>query len=171
MTAKLRKRDLRTRVTEPTYRAVERYAVAHALTPYAATERLLMLGVNALSHGDEAAARLQSSLDSLDGRLGELTAPARTLLGHIHALVKAKSEAENIAAADYVFTRKTIRDAIAWSEWQVRMLLGELEALEYVRARQGTWGKEYSYQLLADLVAGPFEFVLTDPATLLEPAA
>ena len=73
MTAKLRKRDLRTRVTEPTYRAVERYAVAHALTPYAATERLLMLGVNALSHGDEAAARLQSSLDSLDGRLTELT--------------------------------------------------------------------------------------------------
>lgn len=72
MTAKLRKRDLRTRVTEPTYRAVERYATAHKLTPYAATERLLMLGVNALSHGDEAAARLQSTLDSLDGRLGEL---------------------------------------------------------------------------------------------------
>lgn len=73
MTAKLRKRDLRTRVTEPTYRAVERYATAHKLTPYAATERLLELGVNALSHGDEAATRLQSSLDSLDGRLVELT--------------------------------------------------------------------------------------------------
>ena len=72
MTTKARKRDLRTRVTEPTYRAVERYAVAHSLTPYAATERLLMLGINALSHGDEAATRLQSSLDSLDGRLGEL---------------------------------------------------------------------------------------------------
>lgn len=72
MTLKAHKRDVRTRVSEPTYRAIERYAAAHKLTTYAATERLLELGVNALSHGDEAAARLQSSLDSMDGRLGEL---------------------------------------------------------------------------------------------------
>lgn len=101
----------------------------------------------------------------------ELTAPARALLGHIHTLVKAQSEAENIAPADYVFTRKTVRDAVGWSEWQVRMHLGELEALEYVRVRQGTWGKEYSYQLLADPDAASVQLVLTDPATLLEPAA
>ncbi len=73
MTNKVRKRDLRTRVIEPTYRAVERYAVAHTLTRYAATERLLTMGVDALNHGNEATAKLQSSLDSIDSRLGVLT--------------------------------------------------------------------------------------------------
>lgn len=72
MTAKVRKRDLRTRVTELTYRAVERYATAHALSLYAATEQLLMLGVSGLNYENEAGARLQSILDSVDGRLSEL---------------------------------------------------------------------------------------------------
>lgn len=138
--------------------------------------------IRELQHGDSLVRYIEVTRDDirlandlaapvLGQSADELTAPARALLGHIHALVKTQSEAQSIAPVDFMFTRKTVRDAIGWSEWQVRMHLGELEALEYVRARQGTWGKEYSYQLLADPDAAPVQFLLTDPDTLLEPAA
>lgn len=99
----------------------------------------------------------------------ELSAPARSLLGHIHALVKRHCAEQDIAAGDYAFTRKTIRDGIGWSDWQVRTHIGELEALEYLRARSGAWGKEYSYELIGEPDEGQHGFVLADPDRLQEP--
>lgn len=102
----------------------------------------------------------------------ELSAPARALLAHIHALVKAQCAERNIPAQDYAFTRKTLRAAIGWSDWQVRTHIRELVQLEYLRARSGAWGKEYVYEVLGDgedtADAG---LVLTDPDQLSEPGA
>lgn len=138
--------------------------------------------IRELQHGDELLRYIEVTREDIRAAnalaamvLGqsadELSAPARNLLGHIHALVKRECAAQGVAPAEYTFTRKTVRDGIAWSDWQVRTHIGELEELEYVRARSGAWGKEYSYQLLADPDESRTGFVLTDPDSLQEPVA
>jgi DNA primase len=106
----------------------------------------------------------------------ELSAPARNLLRHIQAMVQAHCKAQDGPPERYVFTRRDIREATGWTEWQVRTHAKELEDLEYVRARGGTWGKEYLYEL-SDADSGHADqgmldarrLVLTDPATLVDP--
>ena len=107
----------------------------------------------------------------LGASLDELTAPARTLLKLIHAMVAAHCEQQRVAAAQYVFTRKDVREATGWSDWQVRTHAKELEELEYLKARMGAWGKEYVYELAWDGKEDErFGFTLTDPDTLEGPA-
>jgi DNA primase len=101
----------------------------------------------------------------------ELSAPARTLLTYIHAHVQKHCAGQNLAPREYTFTRKTVRDSIGWSDWQVRTHIRELEELEYLKARSGAWGKEYLYELLGDGTdAGASGLTLTDPDELREPA-
>ncbi len=101
----------------------------------------------------------------------ELSAPARTLLTYIHAHVQKHCAGQNVAPHEYTFTRKTVRDSIGWSDWQVRTHIRELEELEYLKARSGAWGKEYLYELLGDGTdAGASGLTLTDPDELREPA-
>jgi hypothetical protein len=99
----------------------------------------------------------------------ELSAPARKLLQEIHAMVKTECEAKKIAARDVIFTRRTIREHIGWSDWQVRTHIHELEQLEYLRARSGAWGKEYVYELTGDVLDAEPRLVLADPDQLKEP--
>jgi DNA primase catalytic core len=109
---------------------------------------------------------------ALSASLDELSAPARNLLRHIHAMVRAHCEAQGVPPAHYVFTRRDIREATGWTEWQVRTHAKELEDLEYLKARNGTWGREYLYELAeADLARDPLEprrLMLTDPTTLVD---
>ncbi len=103
--------------------------------------------------------------------LDELSAPARNLLTQIHAMVKSHCEQDtmNLNPGDYIFTRKTIRDATAWSDFQVRTHIKELETLEYLKVRTGAWGKEYVYELVYDGEGENgqhFGLNLTDPDSL-----
>ena len=98
--------------------------------------------------------------------LDELSAPARTLLGEIHAMVKARCAAYELT--EFVFTRRDIRAATGWSDWQVRTHARELEDLEYLKARSGAWGKEYVYALAGNAEEHPLSLALTDPDTLTE---
>jgi hypothetical protein len=98
----------------------------------------------------------------------ELSAPARTLLRHIHAMVKAHCTAHDIPSSEFIFSRKDIREATGWSDWQVRIHARELEDLEYLKARAGAWGKEYVYALAWDDDQKPLSLALTDPDTLTE---
>ncbi len=111
------------------------------------------------------------ALSVLGACTSELSAPARNLLLHIHTFVKQHCEANKLSAREYVFTRKTIRDAIGWSDWQVRTHIRELEELEYLKARCGAWGKEFVYELLFDgeSVDDERSLTLVDPDTLKEP--
>lgn len=103
----------------------------------------------------------------------ELSAPARNLLSHIHALVEQRSRKDGAESRDATFTRKTIRDETGWSDWQVRTHIKELEALEYVRARGGAQGKQYLYEVpvASPGVIAPVGLTLTDPDDLREPTA
>jgi DNA primase len=112
------------------------------------------------------------ALPVLGASCSELSAPARNLLIHIHAFVKQHCDANKLSAREYVFTRKTIRDAIGWSDWQVRTHIRELEELEYLKARCGAWGKEYVYELLFDGECVDDQergLTLIDPDTLKDP--
>ena len=111
------------------------------------------------------------ALHVLGHSLDELSAPARNLLTQIHAMVKAVCEKENIKPTGYVFTRKTIRDVTAWSDWQIRTHIQELTELEYLKCRAGAWGKEYVYELIYNgegEESGRVGLSLTDPDTLKE---
>jgi len=113
------------------------------------------------------------ALRILGHSLDELSAPARNLLRQIHAMVAAYCSAHDVPSSEFVFTRKSIREATGWSDWQVRTHARELEDLEYLKARSGAWGKEYVYALAWE---GEGEepsrpaLALTDPDTLAEPA-
>jgi hypothetical protein len=113
------------------------------------------------------------ALRILGHSLDELSAPARNLLRQIHAMVVAHCSARDVPASEFVFTRKSIREATGWSDWQVRTHARELEDLEYLKARSGAWGKEYVYALVwdgADEEASRPALALTNPDTLAEPA-
>ncbi len=112
------------------------------------------------------------ALHVLGHSLDELSAPARNLLKQIHAMVQGHCEKTGIKPADYVFTRKTIRDATGWSDFQVRTHIRELETLEYLKCRAGAWGKEYRYELLYDGEGDDgerFGLRLADPDSLKDP--
>jgi DNA primase len=105
--------------------------------------------------------------------LDELSAPARNLLKHIHSMVTGHCESLGVDPSQYTFTRKSIREATGWSDWQVRTHAKELEELEYLKARSGTWGKEYVYELAwqGDREDGiGLGLALADPDTLSETA-
>lgn len=122
---------------------------------------------------DDIARANELAVQALGASQDELSAPARNLLRQIHAMVRTHCEAQGVPPAHHVFTRRDIREATGWTEWQVRTHAKELEDLEYLKARNGAWGKEYLYELAgADLEADPLErrrMVLTDPATLRDP--
>jgi hypothetical protein len=83
-------------------------------------------------------------------------------------MVKTHCTSHDVPPSEFIFTRKDIREATGWSDWQVRTHARELEDLEYLRARAGAWGKEYVYALSWDEDEKPFSLALTDPDTLTE---
>jgi hypothetical protein len=99
-------------------------------------------------------------------RQGDVTPQARQLFGLIRKMLINGGGNEK---GEVAFTRRTLREFTGWSDWQVRTHLGELTELEYVRVRQGKFGKEYVYELsdthLLESIPG---FGLTDTEQLGE---
>lgn len=102
--------------------------------------------------------------------LDELSAPARNLLKRIHTMVQEHCAAQQIAPAEYIFTRRLVREKTGWTNWQVRAYTKELRELEYLMPRAGAPGKEYVYELAWD--GGDddqkFQIALADPDRLTE---
>jgi len=106
--------------------------------------------------------------------LDELSPQTRHLLVKLNEFVEAGSQGAEIPRSAFRFTRRDLRQAIGWSDFQVRSHLSKLVDLEYVVVHRGTFGGRYLYELL---YAGegqdgrPFLVGLADPAKLSEPAA
>jgi hypothetical protein len=79
--------------------------------------------------------------------MDELAKPSRTLLSLIYAMVKEQAGQDNIPIDEVFFTRRMIREYTGWTDWQVKSHIKQLEELEYLLARVGAKGKEYSYVL------------------------
>jgi hypothetical protein len=90
------------------------------------------------------------------------------LLVKIDEMVKAHCAEHGVVPSDFAFTRRAIRDATGYTVHQVRVHAKELEELEYLRAKGGSRGKEFVYELGA-MGRGQSGLVLADPHTLKEP--
>jgi DNA primase len=85
--------------------------------------------------------------------LDELAPQTRRLLAHIRALVNAKMESTQQPQSRCLFSRRELREACGWSEFQVRTHLEKLELLEYVGRRHGRQGVGCLHELLMDAAA------------------
>ena len=97
--------------------------------------------------------------------LDELAPQARRLLNVLHARVGEERLKQNLARADYRFSRKDVRAWTGWSDFQVRMHLEKLAALEYLLVHRGQRGQTFVYELLYDgkgADGAPFLIGLTD---------
>ncbi len=85
--------------------------------------------------------------DVLGQSLDELVRPSRILLDGIYRMVMDISKKQRIPVDEVFFTRRQIREAINWTDWQIRAHISQLEDLEYLLVRFGARGKEYAYAL------------------------
>ena len=89
----------------------------------------------------------QLANEVLGQSMDELAKPSRTLLSMIFNMVKDMAESQDIPLDEIFFTRRMIRENTGWTDWQIKTHIRQLEDLEYLSARIGSKGKEYSYVL------------------------
>ncbi|HYA16775.1 MAG TPA: CHC2 zinc finger domain-containing protein [Bryobacteraceae bacterium] len=98
--------------------------------------------------------------------LDELPPQTRRLLGIVERMVNEESARQGIDAADYRFTRRTLREYTGrgdtrWGDTQLRVHLRRLEEMEYLSVRHGGQGQTFVYKYDAhcagsnDNFAGP----------------
>ncbi|QDV42547.1 DNA primase [Stieleria neptunia] len=105
--------------------------------------------------------------------LDELSPQTRNLLMKLHDFVASGSKSVGVPKDAFRFTRRELRQAIQWSDYQVRSHLKRLVDLEYVLVHRGRGGQRYVYELLyggEGREGQPFMMGLLDPAKLKEPA-
>jgi DNA primase catalytic core len=78
----------------------------------------------------------------------DLSRPGRELLERTAAHVQAKAERTKTTPEKVEFTRRELREALGWSEYQLRTHLHELAELEYIVSLSGRYGATFTYRLL-----------------------
>ena len=112
-----------------------------------------------VTHQGQALGYIEATLDDIavanrlaDAVLGrsldELPPQARKLLALLTRMVEARAAEERVEAREIHFSRRAVREYTGWSDFQVRVHLAKLEALEYVVAHRGARGQLYVYELL-----------------------
>jgi len=82
--------------------------------------------------------------------LCELSQPGRELLELIFDYVQRQAARYKTSAEQVTFMRRELREALKWSEYQLRTYLEELAGLEYVLPLAGKQGQPFRYRLLYD---------------------
>jgi DNA primase len=85
--------------------------------------------------------------DVLGRSLDELPPQTRRLLKLIDGYVNKQCTAQSIKRTDFLFSRRTLREAINWGDTQLRMHLERLVELEYVAAKREGAGGKFVYEL------------------------
>jgi len=100
------------------------------------------------TEGDVKLAQALADQVGLKPSLDELRPQTRKLLALITEMVKAECERFEIAASQYRFTRRTVREYTRWGDTQLRQHLKRLEEMEYLVVRRGgNQGQLVVYQL------------------------
>jgi hypothetical protein len=107
-----------------------------------ATVRYLEVSVDDIEKANRLAA------ETLGRSLDELSPPSRRLLEEIHRMVESACRTRHIQPREFHFTRKDVREHAAWSDYQVKCHIRQLEDLEYLFSVKGQRGREYVYELL-----------------------
>jgi hypothetical protein len=88
--------------------------------------------------------------------LSELSRPGQELLRLVFDHVTSQATRQGLAdghpvhADQVTFSRRELREALKWSEYQLRTYLDELAQLEYVLPLAGKQGQPFRYRLLYD---------------------
>ena len=82
--------------------------------------------------------------------LDELSRPGRELLRLIFDYAQGQASKQRKAPDKIHFTRRELREALKWSEYQLRTYLRELTELEYLLPLAGRQGQPFRYRLLWD---------------------
>ena len=109
--------------------------------------------------------------DVLGRSLDELPPQTRRLLKLIDGHVGAECQRQGIRRADYRFARRTLREAIAWGDTQLRLHLERLVELEYLIPRREGAGGKFTYELAYELADAQGDGQRAQVAGLIEPAA
>jgi len=105
--------------------------------------------------------------------LDELTASGRGLFEEIRSIVLRKSEAmrkdlpPESPVPEPTVTRKELRQATGWTEWQLRTHLQELVKMEYVAVVFGGNGRRTQYAILEDSEDAPPDLVTLEEGETL----
>ena len=105
--------------------------------------------------------------------LDELAPQTRTLLMLLHEFVRTESKASGVSRHAFRFTRRDVREATQWSDFQVHKHLTRLVELEYLVVHRGKQGRRFVYELLyggEGHEGQPFLMGLIDPAKLRSPS-
>jgi hypothetical protein len=100
--------------------------------------------------------------------LDDLSPQTRRLLLLIDAMVGARAKAQQLPRSEIRFSRKTVREATGWSDFQVKTHMQKLTELEYLLPHRGGRGQCFEYELLYDGDGGlaPHLSGLLDPEKL-----
>lgn len=82
--------------------------------------------------------------------LDELSPQTRRMLVLVDGMVGAACERQAMERKDFRFSRKEVREATGWTDFQVRTHLDKLVALEYVLVHRGARGQSFVYELCYD---------------------
>jgi hypothetical protein len=107
--------------------------------------------------------------EALGRSLDELSPQTRRLLELVTGMVEKHCVAQAITRSDYRFSRRDVREATRWSDFQVKQHMHKLEELEYVLVHRGGRGQSFVYELLYDGAGRdgkPFLMGLIDGAAL-----
>ncbi len=123
---------------------------------------------------DDIAVAGEIAGEVLGRSLDELSPQTRRLLGLLHDFVGQQTGAVAVARHAFRFTRRDVREAIGWSDFQIHKHLTRLVDLEYLLVHRGHRGRRYVYELLyggEGAQGEPFLMGLIDPARLTPPPA
>jgi DNA primase len=101
--------------------------------------------------------------------LDELSPQTRRMLTLLDGMVAAACERLAMSRKDFHFSRKEVRAATGWTDFQVRAHLEKLVALEYVLVHRGARGQSFVYELCYDgkgQDGAPFVMGLVEAETL-----
>lgn len=84
---------------------------------------------------------------SLSRALDELAPPVRGLYQEIRKLCVERAATLHCQPDEVQLTRREVREATGWSDWQVRVYCQQLVDLEYLCVTSGANGKRFCYEL------------------------
>jgi DNA primase len=96
---------------------------------------------------DDIALAGELAREVLGRNLDELAAPVRGMYHELQRLYARRADELGCPVGEVQLSRREIRDATGWSDWQVRAYCKQLVEMEYLYPVRGANGKRYVYAL------------------------
>ena len=96
---------------------------------------------------DDIALANELTTAALARALDELSPPVRGMYEEFRRLCESRAKELRCEAGEVQLTRREIREATGWSDWQVRVYCQQLVELEYLSTASGANGKRFVYEL------------------------